>query len=225
MNEKGKLSICQMILTLRSQMKFADETLDISGRQVKAARVISRLTPAPLFDLYVAIIIALSSPVGLGPYLNPLSVVLICLLFMVILPISPIVFEAWRGKVDLDVSEQSMRSKFFLWAVVFYVVAFDIYWLASCTVMAVLAASYITVTIGIMISTKWSKVSVHTAGVGGPGTAMFFIYGLYALPVILVWSVVIWSRLVLQQHTMKQVIAGLLLAIVITAATYLIMYV
>ncbi|MDF1540925.1 MAG: hypothetical protein P1Q69_18660, partial [Candidatus Thorarchaeota archaeon] len=187
MDGKGKHSIYHMILTLRTRMKFADEALDISGNQVRVARVISRLTPAPLFDLYVAIIIALSSPIGLGLYLNSLSVVLICLLFMVIGPIIPIVYEAWRGKIDLDVSEQSMRTKFFLWAIACYLVAFAIYWFASCVVMAVLAAAYVTVTIGVMVATRWSKVSVHTAGVGGPGTAMFFVYGIYAFPVVLVW--------------------------------------
>ncbi len=225
MNGKGKLSIDHGILALRTRMKFADEALDISGNQVRVARIVSRLTPAPLFDLYVAIIIALSSPIGLGPHLDSISVVLICFLLMVIGPILPIVYDAWRGKVDLDVSEQSMRTKFFLWAIVCYVIAFDIYWFASCTVMAVLAAAYITVTIGVMLATRRSKVSVHTAGVGGPGTAMFFVYGIYAFPVVFIWCAVLWSRVILRQHTVRQVLAGLLLSVVITIGTYLILYV
>ncbi len=204
-------------------MKFADEYLELPGYQVKFARLVSRLTPAPLFDLYIGIIFVISSPIGLGTILAPWLVLTICIVFMVILPVTPIVYEARRGTVDLDVSEQAMRGKFFLYAIVFYVVAFDIYTLAFCDVMAWLSAAYITVTAGIMIATRWSKVSVHAAGVGGPGTALFFIYGILAWPVVLVWFLVIWSRVILRQHSLTQTLAGLFLAIVITMITYLLL--
>ena len=142
---------------------------------------------------------------------------------MVILPVTPIIYGAWRGSVDLDVSEQAMRGRFFLYAIVFYTVAFDIYTLAFCDVMAWLSAAYITVTAGIMIATKWSKVSVHAAGVGGPGTALFFMYGILAWPVVIIWSLVVWSRVVLRQHSLTQSLSGLFLAIVITIITYLLL--
>ncbi|MCK5152141.1 MAG: hypothetical protein KAQ65_09880 [Candidatus Thorarchaeota archaeon] len=204
-------------------MKFADEHLELPGYHAKIARMISRLTPAPLFDLYIGIIFAFSSPIGLGPILSPWVVLAICIVFMVILPVTPIIYEAWRGSVDLDVSEQAMRGRFFLYAIVFYTVAFDIYTLAFCDVMAWLSAAYITVTAGIMIATKWSKVSVHAAGVGGPGTALFFIYGILAWPVVIIWSLVVWSRVVLKQHSLTQSLSGLFLAIGITIITYLLL--
>jgi membrane-associated phospholipid phosphatase len=141
---------------------------------------------------------------------------------MVVLPITPIIYEAWRGNVDLDVSEQSMRTPFFLFAILMYVVAFDVYLLTSCDIMAWLSAAYVTVTTGVMIATKWSKVSVHAAGVGGPSTALFFIYGVFAWPVLVIWVLVIWSRVYLRQHTFTQGIAGLILSIVITITTYLV---
>lgn len=202
-------------------MKFADENLILTGNRMKFAKIISRLTPAPLFDLYVGIIFIASSPIGIGPVLSPWMALGICILFMVTLPVVPIVFEAWRGKVDLDVSERELRSRFFLYAIVFYVVAFDIYTITFCDIMAWLSASYITVTTGIMVATRWSKVSVHAAGVGGPGTALLFIYGFLAWPIIIVWSLVIWSRVYLRQHTTMQAVAGLLLSIIITTITYL----
>ncbi|MHA1908292.1 MAG: hypothetical protein ACW98Y_13420 [Candidatus Thorarchaeota archaeon] len=204
-------------------MKFADEHLELPGYQAKLARAISRLTPAPLFDLYVGIIFVFSSPIGLGPILTPWFALLICIIFMVTLPVVPIVYAAWRGKVDLDVSEQAMRGRFFLYAIVFYVIAFDIYTIASCDVLAWLSAAYITVTAGVMMATKWSKVSVHTAGVGGPGTALFFIYGVLAWPVVLVWVLVVWSRVYLRQHSFLQALVGLILSILITMVTYFIL--
>ncbi len=185
------------------------------------ARVISRVTPAPLFNLYVGIVVAFTSPIGLGPNLDAISSLAICFFLMVMLPAAPIVYEAMKGSIDLDVSEQAMRTRFFLAAILFYIVAYVIYWVMECHVMAVLALAYVTVTAGIMVITWWSKVSVHCAGVGGPGTAIIIIYGVLGLPVVLVWIAVVWSRPVLQQHTLKQAVVGLMAAIIITCITYL----
>jgi membrane-associated phospholipid phosphatase len=204
-------------------MKYADEYLELSGNHTRFARVISRLTAAPLYNLYMGIIFIFFSPIGLGPILTPWPAMFICIIFMVALPIAPIIYEAWRGKVDLDVSEQSMRAPFFLFAIFIYVIAFDLYLLASCDIMMWLSAAYVTVTTGVMIATRWSKVSVHAAGVGGPSTALFFIYGILAWPVILIWILVIWSRIYLHQHTFTQAVVGLILAILITFGTYLLM--
>jgi hypothetical protein len=202
-------------------LRFADQDLDISGTRVTVARVISRVTPAPLFNLYVGIVVAFSSPIGLGPNLDAVSSLTICFFLMVILPAAPIVYEAMKGRIDLDVSEQAMRTRFFLAAILFYIAAYGIYSVLECRVMAVLALAYVTVTIGIMIITWWSKVSVHCAGVGGPGTAIIIVYGVLGLPVILVWIAVVWSRPVLRQHTLKQAVIGLVAAVIITCVTYI----
>ncbi|MHA1577640.1 MAG: hypothetical protein ACTSU3_09795 [Candidatus Thorarchaeota archaeon] len=201
-------------------MKYADETMDLDARGIGIARAISRLTPAPLINLYVGIIIATTSPIGLGPILEPWSVLLLVMVFMVILPVSPIIYEASRGNVDLDVSEQKMRTKFFGFAIIIYCVSFVIFGLLECHVMYTLAAAYITVTSGVMVATIKSKVSVHGAGIAGPSTALIFVYGIIAAPVVLIWIAVIWARTTLQQHTLVQSILGVLIGFVITLVTY-----
>ena len=205
-------------------MKFADENLEIAGTNVTIARVISRLTPAPLFNLYVGIIISFTSPIGLGDVLTPISALLICIAFMVIAPIIPIIYEAWKGNVDLDVSEQEMRSKFFVFAIFCYLVATFSYFILDCHILMVLSIAYVTVTMGVMLATHWTKVSVHCAGVGGPGTALIICYGSVALVVVPVWLMVIWSRPILQQHTLSQSILGVIIAVLITICTYLIFW-
>ena len=92
-------------------MKYSDEIMNLNGRKVDYARMISRITPAPLINLYVGIIISFTSPISLGPILTPLTSLIICILFMVALPVAPIVFEAWRGHIDLDVSDQEKRAR------------------------------------------------------------------------------------------------------------------
>jgi len=205
-------------------VKYHDELLDLKGRQVTVSRVISRLTPAPLINLYVGIIFSLASPIGLGPVLNPLSSILICTIVMVILPPAPIVYEAQKGNVDLDVSDREIRTKFFLFSMMCDVIAFAIYSYFDCIIMSTLAAAYFTVTFGVMLSSLRTKISVHGAGVGGPGMALIYVFGLPAFAVVIVWILVIYSRVTLRQHSVGQSIAGVVLAIIITIFTYFFLY-
>ncbi|MFW9912823.1 MAG: hypothetical protein ACFFEU_10140 [Candidatus Thorarchaeota archaeon] len=208
-----------------STLKFNDESLDITGTGIQIARIVSRLTPAPLINLYVGVIMVYTSPIGLGPILNPASALLILILGMVIPPIIPIILSAWRGHIDLDVSLRENRAKFFAFSLLCYAIVYSIFSLAECLILAVLSAAYFTVTSGVMIATLKTKVSVHGAGVGGPGTALIIVYGWIVWPVIILWIAVIWSRTVLKQHSFAQSIAGVLLGILITVPTYWLLYV
>ncbi|MBD3406803.1 MAG: hypothetical protein GF411_11870 [Candidatus Lokiarchaeota archaeon] len=206
-------------------MQYNDQIIGLEGEHIQAARIISRLTPAPLINLYVGIIIAYTSPIGLGPILDPSGSIIICLVFMVILPVSPIIFSAMRGSTDLDVSERVNRHGFFIFAILCYVLSYVVYAIFQCDVMRILSAAYITVTTGVLLSNTISKISVHGAGVGGPGTALIFYYGLIALPVIVLWILVVWSRVKLKQHSLPQAIGGVALGMIITTATYVTLYV
>lgn len=208
-----------------TQLKYHDEILDLEGRAVTISRVISRVTPAPLINLYVGIIFSVASPIGLGPILDPISSILICLGIMVILPIVPIVYEAWRGNVDLDVSARENRTRFFLFSMMCDVLAYSVYGYFGCHIMSTLAAAYFAVTFGVtVVSLRW-KISVHGAGVGGPGAALIYVYGLIAFLVVSLWILVIWSRVTLKQHTLEQSVGGVLLAIVIAWTTYFVLFI
>lgn len=205
-------------------MKYHDEILELEGKRVSVSRIISRLTPAPLINLYVGIIFSLASPIGLGPVLNPLSSIVICLVVMVILPITPIVYAAWKGTVDLDVSVRESRTKFFMFSMMCDFIAYVVYGSFSCHVMSTLAAAYFAVTSGVLLVSLRSKISVHGAGVGGPGAALIYVYGSLAMLVAIVWILVIYSRMTLKQHTLGQSITGVVLAIVIAWVTYFFVY-
>ncbi|MFX1606339.1 MAG: hypothetical protein ACFFDD_10570 [Promethearchaeota archaeon] len=205
-------------------MKYHDEILELEGARVTVSRIISRLTPAPLINLYVGIIFSLTSPIGLGPILDPLSSILICLVVMVILPIVPIVYEAWRGNVDLDVSTRESRTKFFLFSMMCDIIAYVVYGYFGCHIMSTLAAAYFSVTTGVLIVSLRSKISVHGAGVGGPGAALIYVYGPLAYTVIIIWALVVYSRVTLKQHNLQQSVAGVALAIAISWTTYFFLY-
>jgi len=205
-------------------LKYHDELLELKGRRVTFSRLISRLTPAPLINLYVGIIFSVTSPIGLGSILDPISSIMICIIVMVILPILPIVYEAWKGNVDLDVSERESRTKFFLISIMCYVIAFLLYSYLGCQIMSSLAASYFSVTLGVMLVSLKSKISVHGAGVGGPGAALIYVYGPFALLVAVIWIIVIYSRVTLEQHTLVQSVTGVMLGIIIAWIAYFYLY-
>ncbi|MFX0044780.1 MAG: hypothetical protein ACFE8Z_02940 [Candidatus Hermodarchaeota archaeon] len=207
-----------------SILRFNDEDLELTGRNVTFARIVSRLTPAPLVNLYVGAIMAFCSPIGLGPILNPASSLLIVIAIMVVLPIVPILFEAWRGRTDLDVSSRESRPKFLAFSLLCYALAFVVLGYAGCLILQALSAAYFTVTLGVLAASFLTKVSVHGAGVGGPGTALLIVYGWSAIPIVIVWGLVIWSRTKLRQHNLLQAIAGVMLGIMITLPTYALMY-
>jgi membrane-associated phospholipid phosphatase len=143
---------------------------------------------------------------------------------MVILPIVPIVYEAWKGNVDLDVSERESRTKFFMFSMICYIIAFVVYGYFGCHIMSTLAAAYFAVTTGVLVVSLRSKISVHGAGVGGPGAALIYVYGPPALTVAIVWILVIYSRITLKQHSLRQSITGVILAILISWGTYFFIY-
>jgi membrane-associated phospholipid phosphatase len=205
-------------------LKYGDELIDLHGRNITIARAISRLTPAPLINFYVGIIFSWYSPIGLGPVLTPQDSLLLCIVLMVISPILPILYEAAKGNIDLDVSERESRTRFFLFSLVCYIFAYAIYSILNCTIMSSLAAAYFTVTLGVTIASLKTKVSVHGAGIGGPGTALIFVFGISATPVIILWAAVIWARMTLRQHSMIQSVGGVLLGVIITLLTYPLVY-
>lgn len=205
-------------------MRFGDQIPELEGAQVQIARGISRLTAAPLFNFYVAAVIAFTSPIGLGPVLGPIEILLVCALTMVLLPISPIVFNAWRGHIDLDVSRREYRGRYFVFSILCYALAYAVYSLTDCTVMAVLAAAYFFVTSGVTVANYFIKVSVHATGVAGPGTALIWMYGTIALLVVPVWFLVVWSRKTLRQHSLLQGFLGLMIGIAITMGVYAFLY-
>ena len=207
-----------------NQVKYHDELLELKGFRVTLSRAISRLTPAPLINLYVGLIFSIASPIGLGSILTPLTSILICILIMVILPVAPIVFEAWKGNVDLDVSERENRAKFFVFSMMCYIIAYGVYSYFSCVIMSTLAAAYFSVTVGVFFVSFKSKISVHGAGVGGPGTGLIYVYGPIALLVVILWILVIYSRVTLRQHTLQQTISGVALACLISWITYFLLF-
>jgi len=164
------------------------------------------------------------SPSDFGPILSPTTALAIILALMVILPIVPIVVNTRRGEIDLDVSDQQQRTKFFLFSAGCYGLAWSMFALLACHIFAVLAAAYLAVVTSLIVLNTWTKVSVHAAGVAGPSTALIYLYGPQVSALVLLWGLVVWSRVKLRQHTVRQGVLGVIAGMLVTYAVYALLY-
>ena len=84
--------------------------------------------------------------------------------------------------------------------------------------------SYVFVTSAVFIINLFWKISAHSAGVAGPTTALVYVFGPSLIPLYVLTLLVMWVRLKIKVHNLKQLIAGALIAIFITSLVYTILW-
>jgi membrane-associated phospholipid phosphatase len=83
--------------------------------------------------------------------------------------------------------------------------------------------TYVIVVLGLILVNIFFKASGHAAGVAGPVSAMIYLYGLIATPLIALIPLTMWARVRTKGHTLSQTIVGALLSATITV-TVLFLY-
>lgn len=179
---------------------------------------------APTFALIAVIVFSLMSPIGLGPFLGETTSILLGTLFLSILPISPVLYYARKGVVDLQVSERRMRPKLFAMAILSYSLGVVVFSLLSAISLMVLSLAYVGVTTSIALTTLFWKISVHSSGIAGPVTALTYVFGWIAAFMYLWLLPIGWARLKLKAHTFPQVLGGAIAAALITLVVYVVFY-
>jgi membrane-associated phospholipid phosphatase len=194
-----------------------------SSISLRLSRVLSNLLSPPIIALGAVFVIAFFSPIGTG-FLLPWQSALLGSIFIVIGPIVPLSLMVARGKMTFDVKNRRDRPLLYLAAIIVYVCGALVAWALLNHVMAVLAIAYAAVTSAIAIVSLFWKVSAHAAGVAGPITGLIWIYGLLVLPFMILAGIVAWARWKLRLHTPLQLVGGVLIAIIVTATVYWILW-
>jgi len=190
----------------------------------RAADLVSKVLTPQFIGFLVVLVFAFMAPTGTGPILNSLQCFLLGVLFVVVLPISPVLVAYARGKVDIWVSSREARTFYFALAVLAYLAGAVVFSYEKATAMYAISLTYGFVTLAVaIINLKW-KISVHTAGVSGPSTALVYVFGLAALPFFALVIPVAWARIKLKAHTVGQSIAGIIVAMLVTLGVYALAY-
>jgi len=124
------------------------------------------------------------------------------------------------GKITFDVRNRRDRPLLYLAAILVYSAGAIVTWFYQNHTMAVLAVAYAAVTSVIAIVSLFWKASAHSAGVAGPITGTIWVYGVIFIPFLLLAVVVAWARWRQGLHTITQLISGIIIAIVVTAVVY-----
>ena len=180
------------------------------------ALLISYAFNAPIVAICAIILLFMLSPNLFGNIPGYL-VLLHSMIFMLLSPLVAVVFRASQGEVDLFVTQQEKRPKYFVTAILGYLLGAitGLYPLMSLG-LVIFNFGYAAVTFSILIINNWEKASVHVAGLTGPVTVFSILLSpVYAFGYLIV-ALVAWSRLRLKAHTPKQVILGFVAGILVS---------
>ena len=90
--------------------------------------------------------------------------------------------------------------------------------------MFVFSFAYLSVSIFLIIANMITKISTHMAGIAGPLTAIIYIYGLQALPLLILIPILMWARVKMNAHNYYQLLGGTGLSIIVTFTVYMFLY-
>ncbi len=84
-----------------------------------------------------------------------------------------------------------------------------------------LSWSMIVTLVACLVITKWWKVSVHAAVAGGATATVVLLYGPWYLFLAAAVALVCWSRVIVEAHTVAQVVVGALVGPIVGGAVFL----
>jgi len=185
-------------------------------RILRIAEIVSHLTSAMIFALIVILITSFKDSTSCF-----LVGLLTATIFLSLIPTISILIMVVRGTTDIFVSRLEYRRPLLVLACLSHLAGTVVLSNLGFTDLAHLCFTYFTVTLSVLIvSLKW-KISIHMAGVAGPTTFLALKYGSEYFLLLLLLPLVAWARIKMRAHTVSQLLAGAILAIVITASTLL----
>lgn len=190
----------------------------------RSAVNLSLIFSAPSLAFIAVVIFTLFSPIGIGSFLTQASSILLGTLFLCVLPIIPIAYYSRRGIIDLDISDRRKRPRFFGMSLIGYSLGAIAFGLLYATSLMVLSIAYVCVTLSVAAISFFWKVSVHASGIAGPVTGLTYVFGWIAAPLYLLLLPTGWARLRLRAHTPWQLIAGIIVAALVTFLVYTVFY-
>jgi hypothetical protein len=129
-----------------------------------------------------------------------------------------VVVQVWRGKIsDFHVSQQSQRHMPFIVAICSSIVGAGVLWsIEAPWILIALASSFAIQGIFFGALTRYRKISMHVAVMASCITALVVLLGWVAVPLVGFLPLQGWARVYRRRHTLGQVVAGALLAPLVT---------
>ena len=189
--------------------------------QQKQLERASLVLSVPVINFFVLLAFVYGFPTGILTQLNAL---LIGISLVVVIPVISILHASRKGWIDLEIEDKEERAGFFMAPLFSYATAALVFYATQSHALFVMSTAYAVITLIYLFINNFWKISVHTAGTAGPATALLWVFGPIAAPLYLLTILVVWIRLQLGVHTLMQAFMGAVVAIVLTAATFKLLY-
>lgn len=186
------------------------------------ASLLSTILSHPFVSGATVVAMALRKNDGSGVPIAPGALVL-GVLFISVFPVTAVVHHAWKGKVDLNVSNREERPLFFVPAVLSYLLASILFWFLSLQPLYLVSVCYLAVTSAVFAFTLRWKISIHTAAVTGPVTLLVFSFGSVMLPLYVLAVALFWARVHTHAHSVAQAVMGVLVSMAVTSLVCLLL--
>jgi membrane-associated phospholipid phosphatase len=143
----------------------------------------------------------------------------ISLVFLTIVPALSLLFYIPRRNEQWSSTEKRQRVMSFVFMAVSYPIGYAILKILHAPpIFEAVMLSYVMVVLGLILVNLFFKASGHAAGVAGPVSALIYLYGLIATPLIALIPLTMWARVKAKGHTLSQTIVGTILSAAITVA-------
>ena len=179
--------------------------------ELKIAKVISTITNPPILCIPLFLIISLVLSFNSGVFnLNKfISLEVVSLIFASLLPMAIILFWAKKLGTDKDISNKNDRFTPLIVGVISYFIGFLFCLIFNLDYFLTLLLLCYSINTGVVciITVKW-KISIHTTGLSGPVAALILLLGPIGALFGILYPILIWSRVILNKHTLAQAITG-----------------
>ena len=179
--------------------------------KLKIAKTISTIINPPIvcIPLFMIICLVLSFENGLFNFNKFIVLELISLVFASILPMAIIVYWAKKLNTDGDISNRQDRFVPLVVGIISYFIGFIVSFVLGVDnfLTALLLCYSINTGVVLLITFKW-KISIHTTGLSGPVGALILLLGPIGAVFGIIYPMLIWSRVILNKHTLAQAITG-----------------
>ncbi len=186
------------------------------------SKVFTILASAAFIPAYVSLIFSFFPPTY-SP-LDPITSSIIAIIFLTLIPFGFIIYSAKVKKHDALDPPLKERTYIYFACWGSFIIATLIFGYLNAHVMFLISLAYVTVTITQVTINLFWKISAHTSGLAGPITALAYVYGFYLISLYLLILPVAYLRYRDKVHTISQLVAGAVVAIIVTFLTYAVFY-
>lgn len=181
----------------------------------KIARIISDIFIPPTFSFFMSLYLPIKFSTDQNEFLMNFFFMF---LSTVLLPIVFFIYKRKRGEIiNRDAVIKEERTDVYRFALILFSVSYVlVVLLRSDIFIQIYFLNYSLSTFGVLLINKKFKISIHSMTPAGMAALILFIDPLLATFVLLILIAVMWSRLELRVHTLKEVLAGMIYGFCLT---------